>query len=172
MHLWSQQKAYLEKEGLIEVKDGKLVKAFPLRGCAHQQQVDSWIFTPSFGRSAGKQQAFLDWRQAMPDTAYVRVVVVQPRDVPSYTQLVARLGQSLPCTLIMELPEHLDLIPLEYRLPAAYQSALPGRMLSIRNGAGYARLCIQLVAHALKLSNGCLMTAFRTVGSWTWKLSH
>lgn len=158
LHLWSQQKLCLENKGLITVADGKLVGASALSGEAHQRKVQSWIFTPSFQRSstrAGKRQAFLDWNQAMPDTAYVRVIVVQQVDVQEYSCLVARLGQlrSLPCTIIMELPEVLDLTPLGDSLSPTYQTALSGRSLSSKNGVGYARLCIQLVAHALQLSD-------------------
>lgn len=91
----------------------------------------------------------------MPGTAYVRVVVVQPKEVPAYTLLVARLGRTgtLPCTLILELPENLDLSPLGDRVSEQYQIALTGRMLSIDDGVGYARLCIQLVAHSLGLND-------------------
>ena len=91
----------------------------------------------------------------MPATHYVRVIVVQTSDVLKYKHLVARLGQAdtLPCTLIMELPGTLDLKPLKplAGLAEAYLSAVPSGTLSVDSGAGYARLCIQLVAHALQL---------------------
>lgn len=163
IHLTGHQREILQRLDLIKVKDGKLLQANSLDSLNLPNKVNSWIFTPSFGRFSGQRQAFLNWSQAMSGAAYVRVLVVRPSEVKEYLQLVQSLGQapdSLPCTLVMELPEQLSIGRLGSQLSQEYQKAVPAGVVTLDNGIGYARLCIQLVAHAYKI-----------VGSWIWMQS-
>ena len=154
IHLTGHQREILQRLDLIKVKDGKLLQANSLDSLNLPNKVNSWIFTPSFGRFSGQRQAFLNWSQAMSGAAYVRVLVVRPSEVKEYLQLVQSLGQapdSLPCTLVMELPEQLSIGRLGSQLSQEYQKAVPAGVVTLDNGIGYARLCIQLVAHVLQL---------------------
>ena len=84
------------------------------------------------------------------------VLVVRPSEVKEYLQLVQSLGQapdSLPCTLVMELPEELSIGDLGSQLSEEYRDAVPDGILNLNSGIGYARLCIQLVAHVLQLQD-------------------
>jgi len=157
IHLTGHQRETLQRLHLIKVKDGKMLQANSL-DCLDSlnvpNAVNSWIFTPSFGRFSGQRQAFLDWSQAMSDAAYVRVLVVRPSEVKEYLQLVQSLGQapdSLPCTVVMELPEKLTIGDLGSQLSKEYRDAVPTGIVTLNSGIGYARLCIQLVAHVLQL---------------------
>jgi len=68
IHLTGHQRETLQRLHLIKVKDGKMLQANSL-DCLDSlnvpNAVNSWIFTPSFGRFSGQRQAFLDWSQAM-----------------------------------------------------------------------------------------------------------
>ena len=92
----------------------------------------------------------------MPGASYVRVIVACPSEVEDYLRLVQSLEQasdSLPCTVVMEIPATLTLDGLGGQLSDEYRAALPDGKVTLASGAGYARLCIQLVAHALQLAD-------------------
>ena len=120
------------------------------------KSIQHWIFTPSSGRASGQKQAFLDWSKAVsPDVSYVRVIVVKHTEVKEYLEVVRGVNKSctpMQHTLVMNMPDKLSLTGLT-RLSSVYKQSLKGEKPDDSLAAGYSRLCIQLVAHALKLSH-------------------
>ena len=121
-----------------------------------KKAVQNWIFTPTYGRATGKTQAFMDWSKAMgPDAEYVRVLVVKAEELTSYQQQLQGINAAcrpLQQTMIMVMPKKLGLRNLS-NLDTEYRQAAEGADPDDSLGIGYARLCIQLVAHALQLSD-------------------
>ena len=93
IHLTGHQREILQRLDLIKVKDGKLLQANSLDSLNLPNKVNSWIFTPSFGRFSGQRQAFLNWSQAMSGAAYVRVLVAAPQKSRSTCSLSKALGR-------------------------------------------------------------------------------
>ena len=116
--------------------------------------IQHWIFTPSSGRASGQKQAFINWSKAVsPEASYVRVLVVKPAEVEEYKKVVQGINSSckpMQHTVVMSMPDKLNLKGLK-GLSSSYKDALSNGDPDVSLGAGYSRLCIQLVAHALQL---------------------
>lgn len=148
MHLKSMRQA-----GVLQYDAGLVSRASPLPG---ESNIQHWIFTPSSGRASGQKQAFMHWSKAVnPEVNYVRVLVVKPTEVPEYLEVVRDINSScmpMQQTMVMSLPARLSLKNLQ-GLSAVYKSGLRDGDPDVSLGAGYSRLCIQLVAHAMQLSH-------------------
>ena len=152
----------LRKQGLLSMgyhteKGSCIMRASSLRPLdVNQKVVQHWIFNPSSGRATGQKQAFLNWSKAMaPDVQCVRVLVIRVEELGAYAREVAAINSSckpMQQTLIMTLPGKLSLKGLDGLSPA-YQEAVHAGGPNVSLGIGYARLCIQLVAKALQLTD-------------------
>ena len=149
-----QHEEDLLQRGLIKLdQTGNIQIACQLTG---NKAVHNWIFTPTHGRATGKTQAFMDWSKAMgPDAEYVRVLVVKAEELTPYQQQLQAINAACrpwQQTMIMVMPKKLSLRHLS-DLSIKYKEAVQGADPNDSLGIGYARLCIQLVAQALQLSD-------------------
>ena len=137
--------------GVLQHENRVITAARPILS---DRSIQHWIFTPSSGRASGQKQAFINWSKAVsPGVSYVRVLVVKPTEVEEYKKVVQGINSScLPMqhTVVMSMPDKLNLKGLT-GLSASYKDALSSGDPDVSLGAGYSRLCIQLVAHALQL---------------------
>lgn len=162
MHILKHQLEALKTRGALAV-EGNCIKSWSDTAWQRSSHtsIRHWIFTPSHGRASLPRQAFLDWSQAVTSgVQFVRVLVVRREDAEAYMQLVQDLSASENTeqfTLLMVMPEKLSLKRLGAagRLSEAYASAIaqPGHSVGSSLGVGYARLFVQLVAHALSLTD-------------------
>lgn len=143
----------LRKAGVLQHRNGLIKSANPVPG---SNNIQNWIFTPSSGRASGQRQAFMNWSKSVgPDVSYVRVLVVKSKEKKQYLEAVKVVNRSckpMQQTLLMTMPDELSLQDLQ-GLSQVYKDALKDGAPDDSLGAGYSRLCIQLVAHTLQLSH-------------------
>ena len=99
----------------------------------------------------------MNWSKAVDaNIQYVRVLVVKSIQAHEYQEVVASINtpsQTMQQTMVMSMPDKLDLSKLTKLSPAYKTAGASNMQLDDSLGVGYARLCIQLVAHALQLSH-------------------